>query len=140
MTPNRRSVLATLVAAFATARAPTAVASADGQQVFVDAAFAMKREAEQSGDQPYGAVIVRDGAIVGWGPSRVVVRKDPTAHAEREAIRDAQARLGARDLSGCLMYSTSRPCADCERAAAEAGLARMIFGADARDTGPPRRP
>jgi tRNA(adenine34) deaminase len=68
----------------------------------------------------------------------VVARRDWTAHAEREAIRDAQATLGA-DLSGCVIYSTSRPCANCERAAAEAGIARMYFGAEATDAGVPRR-
>ena len=98
----------------------------------------MKRDAEQMGDQPYGAVIARGDAIVGWGPSRVIVRRDPSAHAEREAIRDARRHLGG-DLSGCVMYSTSRPCAACEAAAAEANIARMFFGADASDAGPPRR-
>jgi tRNA(Arg) A34 adenosine deaminase TadA len=105
---------------------------------FVDAAFAMKRQAEANGDQSYGAVVVRQETIVGWGPSRVVTKRDWTAHAEREAIRHAQTALGA-DLSGCIMYSTSRPCVNCERAAAEAGIARMFFGAEATDAGVPRR-
>jgi tRNA(adenine34) deaminase len=106
---------------------------------FVAAAFDMKARAERSGDQPYGAVVVRGNEIVGWGPSRVVVRRDPTAHAEREAIRDAERRLGKSPLSGCVLYSTSRPCAACESAAAVAGIERMFFGADASDAGVPRR-
>jgi tRNA(adenine34) deaminase len=69
----------------------------------------------------------------------VVKRSDPAAHAEREAIRDAQKRLGRAELSGSVLYSTSRPCRDCERAAAEAGVARMIHGAALRDAGKPRR-
>jgi tRNA(Arg) A34 adenosine deaminase TadA len=105
---------------------------------FVEAAFAMKLQAERSGDQPYGAVVVRDDAIVGWGPSRVVVDNDWNAHAERVALRDAQMRLGRTDLSDCVMYSTSRPCRVCEQAAAAAGLARMFHGADATDVGAPR--
>lgn len=108
------------------------------QQSFVDQAFEMKRQAEAAGDQSYGAIVVRGGEIVGFGPSRVVVNRDWTAHAEREAIRDAQARLGTKDLSGCVMYSTSRPCSNCERAAAEARIARMYFGRDAADAGAPR--
>ncbi len=72
-----------------------------------------------------------------FGPSRVVVKNDWTAHAEREAIRDAQTRLG-EDLSGCVMFSTSRPCGNCEQAAAEAKIARMYFGAQAADAGLPR--
>ena len=97
------------------------------RQAFVDKAFEMKQLAEQAGDQPYGAVIVRGEEIVGFGPSRVNTRKDWTAHAEREAIRDAQARLGRRELADCVMYSTSRPCGNCERAAAEAKLSRHVF-------------
>jgi tRNA(adenine34) deaminase len=106
---------------------------------FIAAAFRMKDEAVRSGDQPYGAVVVRDGRIIGFGPSRVVLKKDATAHAEREAIREAQARLGNADLSGCLLYSSSRPCAACEQAAASANIARMLHGPEASDAGPPRR-
>jgi tRNA(adenine34) deaminase len=134
---DRRSLLAALCAstAFAPARA---FAATPEQRPFIDAAFAMKREAERAGDQAYGAVIVRGDAIVGWGPSRVVVNRDVSAHAEREAIRDARKRIGS-DLSDCVMYSTSRPCSACEAAAAEANIARMFFGADASDAGRPRR-
>ena len=105
---------------------------------FVDAAFRMKQDAVAAGDQAYGAVVARSGVIVGFGPSRVIAKRDDNAHAEREAIRDAQARLGRADLSDCVMYSTSRPCSACERAAAEARLARMYYGADATDAGAPR--
>jgi tRNA(adenine34) deaminase len=104
----------------------------------MDAAIAMKRLAESWGDQPYGAVVVIGGILVGEAPSRVVMRDDPDAHAEREAIRDAQRRLGRDTLDGGVLYSTSRPCPRCQRAAAEAGLARMIYGTDMHDAGPPR--
>jgi tRNA(adenine34) deaminase len=99
----------------------------------------MKDDAVRAGDQPFGAVLVVDGRILGFGPSRVVLKKDPTAHAEREAIREAQARLGRSDLTGAILYSSSRPCSDCERAAAIANVARMIHGIDAADAGKPRR-
>lgn len=99
----------------------------------------MRRLAESWGDQSYGAVLVADGAIIGEGPSRVVKRGDPSAHAEREAIRDAQKRLGRADLSGSVLYSTSRPCRDCERAAAEAQVDRMVYGVGLNDAGRPRR-
>jgi tRNA(adenine34) deaminase len=98
----------------------------------------MKRLAESSGDQPYGAVLVANGAIIGQGPSRVVTRGDATAHAEREAIRDAQRALGRQSLAGSVLYSTSRPCRQCEVVAAEAQVARLIFGESLSDAGPPR--
>lgn len=104
-----------------------------------DAALAMRRQAEARGDQPYGAVLVQDGKLVGEGPSRVVERNDPTAHAEREAIRDAQRRLGRTRLDGSVLYSTSRPCVACEEAAAAAGVSRMIHGEALHDAGAPKR-
>ena len=104
-----------------------------------EAALAMKRLAESWGDQSYGAVLVLDGKIVGDGPSRVVQRGDVTAHAEREAIRDAQRRLRTSTLGGSVLYSTSRPCSACEAAAAEAGVSRMYFGEALRDAGRPRK-
>jgi len=106
---------------------------------FIEAAFRMRDEAVRTGDQAYGAVVVKDGRIIGFGPSRVLLKQDITAHAEREAIREAQARLGSRDLAGCVLYSSSRPCSNCEAAAAEANIARMIHGRDAIDAGRPRR-
>ena len=102
------------------------------------AALEMKRRALGWGDQPYGAVLVMDDKVVGEGPSRVVLRNDPNAHAEREAIRDAQQRLGRAHLAGSSLYSTSRPCRECERAAALAGVNRMIHGAGLVDAGPPQ--
>ena len=98
----------------------------------------MRRLAVESGDQAYGAIIVREARVVGLGPSRVVVGRDATAHAEMEAIRDASRRLGSADLSGCVIYSTSRPCRMCETAAYYARLARMYVGANATDAGAPR--
>jgi tRNA(adenine34) deaminase len=125
--------VASLVASFSS----RAAAALDARTAsFVEAAFRMKRDAVQAGDQPYGAIVVRGSEIVGYGPSRVIAKGDDTAHAEREAIRDAQRKLGA-DLTGCLMYSTSRPCPSCEAAAAQTNIARMYFGERATDAGSP---
>jgi len=103
------------------------------------AAEAMKRRAESWGDQGYGAVLVLDDRLIGDGPSRVVLHADPSAHAEREAIRDAQRRLQRTRLDGSVLYSTSRPCAACEAAAAAAGVSRMFVGEGLRDAGTPKR-
>lgn len=98
----------------------------------------MRALAESWGDQPYGAVVVVAGAVVGHGPSRVVRDGDPDAHAERVALREAGRAHAVRPLQGAVLYSTSRPCPACERAAAQAGIVRMYFGEDLRDAGPPR--
>lgn len=135
--PTRREAGLALAALCAAGRragaAPTAV-----DRAWIAAAFEMRRVAEAWGDQPYGAVLVLDGAIVGFGPSRVVQRGDVDAHAEREALRDARRRLGRERLDGSVLVSTSRPCPVCERAAAQAGVARMVYGRDATDGGVPR--
>jgi tRNA(Arg) A34 adenosine deaminase TadA len=70
---------------------------------FMRRAFDLRRLAVKRGDEPYGALPVRGGRIVGEGVSAVVITPDPTAHAEMQAIRDAARRLGTRDLSGCEM-------------------------------------
>ena len=136
---TRRSVLAAMTVAMAALASRAVAAPADAQREFIAAAFAMKEQAVRAGDQAYGAVVVQNDRIVGYGPSRVVTKKDFTAHAEREAMRDAQVRLQRTDLSDCVMYSTSRPCGACEQAAAEARLGRMFYGEQATDAGPPRR-
>jgi tRNA(Arg) A34 adenosine deaminase TadA len=109
-----------------------------GDQAFIRRAFEMRRQALENGDQAYGAVVVRDGIIVGQSPSHVVVHQDPTAHAEMEAIRDAARRLGSRDLSDCILYSSSPACPMCEAAAYWADIDRLVYGEDAREGGSPR--
>ena len=106
-------------------------------QSFIDRAFEMRSQAVSIGDQGYGAVVVRGGVIVGQSPSHVIVHHDPTAHAEMEAIRDAAARLGSRDLSGCTLYSSSPACPMCEAAAYWAHIDRMVSGEAVSDGGRP---
>ena len=76
----------------------------------------LRDQAVREGDQAYGAVVVRDGVIVGEGRNYVVLQTDPTAHSELLAVRDAARRLGSRDLSDCDVYSTATPCAMCQGA------------------------
>jgi len=133
------STLLTLEAETASQELHAIAPSAQGDAgPFMRRAEEMRRLALERGDQPYGAVIVQGGRIVGQGVSAVVTGRDPTAHAEMEAIRDACRRLGTNDLSGCEIYSTSRPCRMCETACYWARIARMIFGANLSDGGPPR--
>ena len=85
-----------------------------GPDHFMARAAEMRRKAVESGDLAYGAIIVKDGRIVGEGPGRVIVNHDPTDHGEMEAIRDAGRRLGTNGLSGCEIYTTASPCQMCE--------------------------
>jgi guanine deaminase len=106
----------------------------------MERAFEMRRRAIERGDQPYGAIIVKEGRIVGEGMSAVVTDIDPTAHAEMQAIRDAARRLRTNDLTGCDMYGTSRACPMCEAGAYWAHIARMYHSASITDAGAPRLP
>src|SRR5262245_53933323 len=120
---ERRLLLKLTGAAMALAAFP-----ARGTEEFMRRAFELRRLAVERGDQPYGAVIVREGRIVGEGVSAVVTTPDPTAHAEIQAIRDAARRLKSRELSGAEMYGTSRACPMCEAAAFWAGISRLWYG------------
>jgi hypothetical protein len=83
---------------------------------FLAHAGALRDQAVREGDQAYGAVVVRNGLIVGEGRNYVVLQTDPTAHAELLAVRDAARRLKTRDLSDCEVFSTATPCPMCQAA------------------------
>ena len=142
---TRRHVLLTASAALAWVASVAGAQAADPTtqrfRRWHDAAVRMRQLALSWGDQPYGAVLVLGDELLGEGPSRVVQKSDPRAHAEREAIEDAQRRLGrvGQPLpADSVLVSTSRPCAACQAAAAQAGVSRMVFGADLQDGGAPR--
>jgi guanine deaminase len=80
---------------------------------FLAEAVRLARESVDAGGGPFGAVVVRDGLVVGRGRNRVVPASDPTAHAEIEAIRDACRTLGTHQLAGCVLYASSEPCPMC---------------------------
>lgn len=130
---SRRQTLISLTPVLAPRRAHASPA----WQRAMQRARALRDQALNSGDQAFGAVVLRGEQIVGEAPSRVVTGSDPTAHAEMEAIRDAARRLGSTDLSGCVLVSTSRPCRMCEAAAGWARISRMVHGDALIDAGPP---
>ena len=108
------------------------------EEALIERAFEMRRLAVEKGDRAYGAIVVRDGVILGQSWSRVILDQDPTAHAEISAIRDACRRLGNRSLDGAELYSSSRPCPMCEAAAFWAGIEGMVFGREATRGGVPK--
>ncbi|MBR4345512.1 MAG: nucleoside deaminase [Oscillospiraceae bacterium] len=93
------------------------------------------RQGIQKGDGgPFGAVIVRDGDIVGRGHNMVLASHDPTMHGEVSAIRNACKALGTHDLRGCTLYTTAYPCPMCLSAAMWANIERIYYGCRAEDT------
>src|SRR5689334_23565638 len=106
----------------------------DGEN-FMREALALAGEAAAAGEVPVGAVVVRDGAVVGRGYNRPISSRDPTAHAEIVALREAAQRLGNYRLPGCDLYATLEPCAMCVGAMVHARIARVVFGAADPKTG-----
>lgn len=82
---------------------------------------------------PFGAVIVRDGKIVGEGANSVTTTNDPTAHGEVNAIRAAARTLGTFDLADCDLYTSCEPCPMCLAAAYWAHIRAIYYGANAAD-------
>jgi len=82
-----------------------------------------------AGEVPVGALVIKDGKIVGRGHNRNLLDNDPTAHAEIVALRQAAARLSNHRLTGCEMFVTIEPCAMCAGAMVHARLARLVYGA-----------
>lgn len=85
--------------------------------------------AEAAGEVPVGAIVVRDGEILGAGRNRVIADNDPTAHAEIVALREAGRALGNYRLEGCTLYATLEPCAMCAGAILHARIARLVYAA-----------
>ena len=103
--------------------------------VFMQAALALADQASAAGEVPVGAVVVKDGVIVGRGFNSPISRQDPSAHAEIQALRDAARQLGNYRLVDCTLYVTLEPCAMCAGAIQHARIARLVYGAADPKTG-----
>lgn len=102
---------------------------------FMGEALDLARQAATLGEVPVGALVVKEGQIVGRGFNQPIGRHDPTAHAEVMALRDAAATLGNYRLPGCTLYVTLEPCVMCVGAIIHARIARVVFGARDPKTG-----
>jgi tRNA(adenine34) deaminase len=96
---------------------------------FMHHALLLAKQAEAEGEVPVGAIIVKDGIIIGQGANQPVGTHDPTAHAEIVAIRAAAKFLGSDRLIGCDLWVTLEPCAMCAGAISHARIARLYYGA-----------
>lgn len=83
---------------------------------------------------PFGAVIVKNGAVIAKGHNEVIKRADATCHGELQAIRRASKKLGTHDLSGCEMYTTGEPCPMCLGAIMWANIDKVYYGCNIQDT------
>src|SRR5688572_11684226 len=98
---------------------------AAGEERFMQAALELAERAAAEGEVPVGAVVVKDGEIVGRGYNHPISAHDPTAHAEIAALRDAARHLGNYRLGGCEIYVSLEPCIMCAGAIMHARIARL---------------
>ena len=96
---------------------------------FMEEALKLAEQAARDGEVPVGAVVVRNGQIIGRGRNGRETNNDVSSHAELEAMRDAAKTVGDWRLSGCDLYVTLEPCAMCCGAILHARLSRVVFGA-----------
>lgn len=98
-------------------------------------ALALAEEAARNGEVPVGAIVVKEGRIIGQGRNAPIGQHDPSAHAEIQAMRNAAQTLGNYRLVDCTLYVTLEPCAMCAGAIQHARIARVVFGASDPKTG-----
>ena len=103
--------------------------------LFMQVALELAGEAASRDEVPVGAVVVKDGQIIGRGYNQPIGRHDPSAHAEVLALRDAALQLGNYRLPGCALYVTLEPCLMCCGTILHARIARVVFGASDPKTG-----
>jgi tRNA(adenine34) deaminase len=109
--------------------------SAEIDAAMMHEALALAARAAEQGEVPVGAVVVKDGKIVGRGYNAPIGSKDPSAHAEIRALRDAATTLANYRLGGCTLYVTLEPCAMCAGAIMHARISRLVYGAADPKTG-----
>jgi len=102
---------------------------------FMRSALELADQAQEAGEVPVGAVVVKNGIIIGRGYNRPISASDPTAHAEVMALRDAARHSGNYRLPGCTLYVTLEPCVMCVGAIFHARIARLVYGASDGKTG-----
>lgn len=102
---------------------------------FMRQALALAQLAAQQQEVPVGAVVVKDGVVIGRGSNAPIGLHDPTAHAEIMALRDAAKHLGNYRLVDCTLYVTLEPCAMCSGAIQHARITRLVYGASDPKTG-----
>lgn len=104
-------------------------------EYFMREALSLAQAAECLGEVPVGALVVRDGSVVGRGFNSPIGENDPTAHAEIAALRDAARNLRNYRLPGCELFVTLEPCAMCAGAVLQARISRLVYGARDPKTG-----
>ena len=106
------------------------------EQTYLGEAIALARANVGRGGRPFGALVVRHGAVIATGVNEIHATNDPTAHAEMSAIRAASRVLGSPDLGGCVVYASGHPCPMCMAAMRLAGVTGVAYAYSNEDGAP----
>ncbi len=104
-------------------------------EFYMQVAIDLAKQASDKGEVPVGAIVVKDGEIIGRGSNAPIGLHDPSAHAEILALRNAAMTIGNYRLVGCSLYVTLEPCAMCSGAIQHARIAHLVYGASDTKTG-----
>jgi tRNA(Arg) A34 adenosine deaminase TadA len=107
----------------------TAELRPEDDAAWMEQALEQARQAAVAGEVPVGALVIKDGKILGRGQNRNLRENDPTAHAEIIALRQAAAAVGNHRLTACVLFSTIEPCSMCAGALVHARIGRLVYGA-----------
>jgi tRNA(adenine34) deaminase len=113
----------------------SAIAPTNSDQSYMQLALQLAHTAAQNGEVPVGAIVVKDGVVIGSGSNSPIASHDPSAHAEINAMRDAAQHLGNYRLVDCTLYVTLEPCAMCSGAILHARIAKLVYAAGDPKTG-----
>ena len=127
--------MASLIGDHESDRAPATASATADDLVWMARALELARAAAAQGEVPVGAIIVREGQVIGEGRNHMIGANDASAHAEIEALRDAGRRVGNYRLPGATLYVSLEPCVMCAGAMIHARLARVVYAATDPKTG-----
>jgi len=108
----------------------------DDTERYLDEAITLARANMEQGGRPFGAVIVKDGAVIATGVNEMLATNDPTAHAELTALRVASQVLASPNLAGCTVYASGHPCPMCLAAMRLAGVSRVFYAHSNEEAAP----
>jgi guanine deaminase len=108
----------------------------DDTERYLDEAISLASANMDQGGRPFGAVVVKDGAVIATGVNEILASNDPTAHAELTALRAASQALASPNLAGCTVYASGHPCPMCLAAMRLAGVSRVFYAHSNEEAAP----
>ena len=108
----------------------------DQHEHYLRSAVKLARDNIETGGRPFGAVVVKDNLVIATSVNRIIETRDPTSHAELNALRGASQALASPDLTGCVVYASGHPCPMCLAAMRMSGITEVYFAYSNEDAAP----